>query len=94
VSTVAPQSLFLMNNSFTLEQATRLADRLDRDIPADIPNRTDAKIRHAWRLLFSRLPRAEELTIARELVGDAADQSGWNDFSHVLLCTNEFIYVD
>jgi cytochrome c553 len=94
VSTVAPQSLFLMNNSFTLEQATRLADRLDRDIPADIPNRTDAKIRHAWRLLFSRLPQSEELTIARELVGDAADQSGWNDFSHVLLCTNEFIYVD
>ncbi|MSU26289.1 MAG: DUF1553 domain-containing protein [Pedosphaera sp.] len=97
VSTVAPQALFLLNNSFTIEQAKHLADRLIRDVPGDDAKVNDARIHHAYRLLFSRTANAEELAIARQLVahgGRASPQSRWADLAHVLLCSNEFVYVD
>ena len=97
VSTVAPQALFLLNNNFTIEQAKHLAERLIRDVPGDDAKVNDARIHHAYRLLFSRTANAEELAIARQLVahgGQASPQSRWADLAHVLLCSNEFVYVD
>lgn len=94
VSTVAPQSLFLLNNGFTLGHARQLAERLIRDVPNDTPNAETSRIQHAYRLLFSRLPSEEELAIARQLVGPAGADAGWSDLAHVLLCSNEFIYID
>ncbi len=90
VSTVAPQSLFLLNHDFTRDQARHLAERLIRDIPDNAPNVDDARIQRAWRLLFCRQATDDELTIARQLL----TQSNLNDLAHVLLCSNEFIYID
>lgn len=53
-TTVAPQSLLLMNDTFVLENARRLADRLVAEAPGD----PAAQIRRAWDLLYS-LPAAE-----------------------------------
>lgn len=47
-TTVAPQSLLLMNDTFVLENARRLADLLEKAAPG---NRT-AQLQHAWQLLF------------------------------------------
>ncbi len=94
VSTVAPQSLFLLNNSFTLAQAKQLAERLTRDVPNDTPNAETKRIQHAYRLLFSRSPSEAEIDIARQLVGLASADADWSDLAHVLLCCNEFIYID
>ncbi len=97
VSTVAPQSLFLLNNSFTLDQARHLAQRLLRDVTGDTPNVETSRIEHAYRLLFSRLPSDEEIAIAGQLVsssGQPSTEAGWTDLAHVLLCSNEFIYID
>lgn len=94
VSTVAPQSLFLLNNSFTLAQAQHLAERLIREVPNDTPNAETSRIQHAYRWLFSRSPSEEEIGIARQLVGPASANAGWSDLTHVLLCSNEFIYID
>lgn len=94
VSTVAPQSLFLLNNRFTLDQAQHLAERLIRDVPSDAPNVETTRIQHGYRLLFSRSPSEEEIGIARQLVGTASADAGWSDLAHVLLCSNEFIYID
>ncbi|MBC7817366.1 MAG: PSD1 domain-containing protein [Planctomycetaceae bacterium] len=94
VSTVAPQSLFLLNNSFTLAQAKHLADRLIRDVPSDTPNVETSRIQHAYRLLFGRSPSEEEIAIARQLVAQASAGAGWSDLAHVLFCSNEFVYVD
>ena len=54
-STVAPQSLILMNSEFLLEQAGFFADRLARE--ASDPA---SQIVLAWQLAFARPPRPEE----------------------------------
>ncbi len=97
VSTVAPQSLFLLNHKFALDQAQHLAERLIRDVPDDTPNAETARIQHAYRLLFSRPASDEEIVIARQVLAQGAEptaESGWADLAHVLLCSNEFIYID
>jgi hypothetical protein len=93
VSTVAPQSLFLMNHDFALAQAKNLAERLVREAPSD----ETARIRHAYQLLFGRSVSQEELEIARQILAQAgkqAAQTAWVDLAHVLLCSNEFVYLD
>jgi len=93
VSTVAPQSLFLLNHNFALGQAKHLAERLIREMPHDEMGR----IQYAYRLLFSRPADALEIDIARQVVAQAGNQgadAGWVDFAHVLLCSNEFVYLD
>ena len=90
VSTVAPQALFLLNSGFLLDQAGHLAERLIRDVPDDASNTESARIEHAYLLLFGRLPSDEERIIARQVVV----QGDWKDFAHVLLCSNEFVFVD
>jgi hypothetical protein len=90
VSTVAPQSLFLLNNEFALAQARAIADRLQREVPMD----ADARIERAFQILFNRPARLEELEIARSILGPEAAAESWADFVHVLLCSNEFVYLD
>jgi hypothetical protein len=92
VSTVAPQALFLLNHPFALAQAKALAQRILREGPAD-----DAgKIEHLYVLLFGRPPGEQEARIGRALVARAGGgaETAWEEYCQVLLCTNEFIYVD
>jgi hypothetical protein len=93
VSTIAPQSLFLLNHDFVASQAKQLAGRLIREGPA---SETD-RIQRAFQLLFSRPANAEEVEIARQVVvraGTPRIEAGWVDLAHVLLCSNEFMYLD
>ena len=60
-TTVAPQSLLLMNDIFVLDSAHRLADRLQ----AEIPNDRRKQLQRAWELLYSKL--ATEADLARSL---------------------------
>ncbi len=60
-TTVAPQSLLLMNDTFILENARRLADRLQAEAPDD----RAAQVQRAWRLLFGRA--ATESDVSRSL---------------------------
>ncbi len=97
VSTVAPQSLFLLNNTFSLDQAQHLAERLIREVPGDTPDVDAARIQLACRLLFSRPASDEDIVIGRQVLAQSAEpdsESGWTDLAHVLLCSNEFIYID
>jgi hypothetical protein len=54
-STVAPQSLILMNSQFLVDQAGAFAERLRRDAPDTRP-----QIELAWKLAFGRPPVAVE----------------------------------
>ena len=92
-STVAPQALLLLNHPWMQDQARHLAERLIREAPED----PAARVTRAYRLLFGRTPNDKELAIAQQIVaaGDpAVPNGGWIDLAHVLLCSNEFIYVD
>jgi hypothetical protein len=93
VSIVAPQALLLLNHDFLLAQAKHLAQRLAREVPLD----ETARIEHAYQLTFGRPATAEEIGIARQIVAGGGSQdpaAGWVDLAHVLLCSNEFVYLD
>ncbi len=89
VSTVAPQALFLLNHEFVLAQATNLAERVTRDEPTNF----DHRLKRLFQLVYARPPTADELKIARELLAKSSPTT-WRDLAHVLLCSNEFVYVD
>ena len=94
-STVAPQALMLLNHPFVHEQARYLAERLAVDEPA--AGDKTKRIERAYRIVFGRVPKAEEIAVAREVVGEvdpARPLAGWIDLAHLLLCSNEFFYVD
>jgi hypothetical protein len=95
VSTVAPQALFLLNHPFALEQAKALAQRVLRERPTDDPG----KVARLYVLLFGRPPSERETQIglaalARDRESTKAIALAWEEYCQVLLCTNEFIYVD
>lgn len=91
-STVAPQALLLLNHEFILAQAKSLANRLFEQVPDDETKR----IQFAFQLLYGRTVRDEEFAIAKKIVelSPSDDRSSWIDLAHVLLCGNEFIYLD
>ena len=57
-TTVAPQSLLLMNDTFVLESSRRLADRLESESPGN----RDAQIKRAWTLLFGKPATRADVT--------------------------------
>ena len=102
VSTVAPQALFLLNNPFLLDQTHLLAQRLARSEPQNA-----ARIQAAYRLLYSRPATPQEIEIglaflaraAKETLGTAktptdGDLRPWEEYCQLLLCANEFLYID
>ncbi len=95
-TTTPLQALLLMNGSFTLEQAQAFGKRLQQQF-----DDLDAALQYAFRASWGRPPAAEELAAARNFV-QAGDQRALRqvdgdllaDFCHVLLNSNEFMYVD
>lgn len=57
-TTVAPQSLLLMNDTFMLETARRLADHLTATYPGD----RASQLRRVWEVLYSRVATEKDLT--------------------------------
>ena len=110
VSTVAPQSLFLMNNEFVVAQAGALADRMLAESaaaangrrpampPADAESRERARIERLYELLYARPVTDREVAVGRQLLAArraVSDERGaWLAYCQVLLCANEFIYID
>jgi hypothetical protein len=92
-STVAPQALLMLNHDYVLAQANHLAARLAHEEPC---NET-ARIERAYLLLFSRPARPDEIEICRDLLtraGSKGSAAAWADLAHVLLCSNEFVFLD
>lgn len=57
-TTVAPQSLLLLNDTFVLGTARTMAERLRKDAPGD----ARAQVTMAWKILFSRAPQENEIS--------------------------------
>lgn len=89
VTTIAPQALSLMNSQLALDAAHGLADRIARDAGPD----TNARITRAYRLALGRVPRAEELELARRFLTPETRES-LAGFCLALLNINEFVYLD
>lgn len=67
-STVAPQSLLLMNNRYTILYAERFAERLQREMGENL----EGQIRRAWLLAFGREVSDQELARALQLTREQA----------------------
>jgi hypothetical protein len=89
-STVAPQALFMLNHPFALEQAKLLAERIQRQEPVD----TKGKIERLYVLIYGRPPSEKELAIGLAALQGGSPQEAWEAYCHILLCANEFVYVD
>ncbi len=101
-STVPLQALFLMNNAFVHEQARGLAQRMLAATTDD-----GARIALGYELAWSRPATPQEIEAARQFLhryeeelarlgAGAGEQQAeaWGSLARVLLCANEFIYVD
>jgi hypothetical protein len=75
-TTVAPQSLLLMNDSFVLENSRRLADRLQREHPND----RRQQLAKAWQLLYSQ--PATESELSRSLAYLEAQTQALTQYHH------------
>lgn len=106
-STVAPQSLLLMNNEFVLAQAEMLSQRVIREAGSDAA----AGVRLAWRLSLGAEPTDGDVAKAISFVADQErefDSKPANDKSankaaieralaslcQALFSSNAFLYVD
>jgi hypothetical protein len=69
-STVAPQSLLLMNNEFVITHARHFAARVRGEAGTD----PRAQVTRAWRLAFARSPSDYETARAVELIAQQAEQ--------------------
>jgi len=92
-TTVAPQALMLMNSPRIRQAAATAAAKLGNDVPI--------AVRRAYRNLLQRDPTEAELTEGVTFVAEQAKSypagnlvAALTDFCQVLLCLNEFVYVD
>jgi hypothetical protein len=101
VSTTVPtQALALMNSPFVRQQAQKLAARVRPSADVPMPSVID----RTYQIAFSRLPTDEERSRMQAFIdaqvaaigGDPAAATGKAviEFCHVVLCLNEFVYVD
>ncbi len=103
VTTVPTQALTLFNNESFLIQSQHMAARVQREAGAD----TAAQIKQIYRIAYSREASAKELQQALDFVKgrmEAASKAGGNsgglslsplaEFAHVVLNSNEFVYIN
>jgi len=103
-STIPLQSLSVLNSQFVTARAKSLAERVKREFKADEGSgNSDAKIAYAYLLTVGRGPDEVERTAARKFLEtqpaqyaaqpDANDHA-WQDFCHMLLASNAFLYIE
>jgi hypothetical protein len=87
---VAPQALFFLNDPLVDDLARALAVRVRREAPAG----DDARVRRLYLLALGRPPTPAESSVGEELLARGGDPDPWERLCHLVLCTNEFIYLD
>jgi hypothetical protein len=93
-STIAPQSLTLLNGSLVLEQSKATAADWVKQHATD-----DTLIQQAWQQLLSRQPSPTETTKAKQFLATQtrntnSREAAAAELARALLNLNEFLYVD
>jgi hypothetical protein len=95
---VPVQRLYFMNNAFVYAQAGKLAERL-------YPKPDDAaRITEAYRLLYGRVPKADELQLGLTFLKTTPEKPGymvdqepataWKQYARILFSSNEFEFLN
>lgn len=96
------QSLALLNSEFVFAQADRMAERVSA-----ASTETSARVELAFQIAFARRPTDTEMSKSTAFItvqtatyeanktpNDMARQAALADFCHMLLSSNEFLYVE
>ncbi len=99
-TTVPTQSLAMMNSPFVRQQAEKLAQRIRPT--KDVPIATSVDL--AYRIAFAHPPSEAERSQMLAFIDTQRSVAGTDpvaniepalvEFCHVLLCLNEFVYID
>lgn len=90
-SLVAPQALWLMNQPFLLERARRLSQRIQSRSDLD----REGKLNVLFEELYARTIQPAEIAVLSRFLEQEDDSAGsWETLCHILLCSNEFIFLD
>lgn len=107
-STVAPQSLMLLNSDFALNYSATLAERVQEAHAEDL----EAQIKFAWELIYGRPAENSEIVTAQEFLTEQAalmqdrvtvqagdptpmiQRESLAVLCQMLLSSNEFLYVE
>jgi hypothetical protein len=94
---VPQQTLFALNSAFIQDRAAAFA----RQAQTSVPDSQKSRVVWMYQRAFSRRPSREEVELAVnyiQSVRPAGRQQGgtdpWTRFAHVLLASNEFVFVD
>ena len=93
ITTSPTQSLLMINGKWTLQRAGHLAEQIQKEISGG----DDSQVRQAYRLVYARDPSEGEINRGQEFLEQARAKQSTSaliDFCHVLLNSNEFLYVD
>ncbi len=91
IPTTTPlQQLFTLNSPFLQQQAAALVKRLDTEAAGT----DEARIRQAYILLYGRAATENQVRVARAFLGTPSTNEAWLQYAHVLLGSNEFLFVD
>jgi len=86
-STVAPQALILMNNSFVAFHAQRFADRIEKESGGNPEKLITLAFEHA----YARPPKQSEMERSAKFLAQGKD--ALVDFCQALMNSNEFVYI-
>ncbi len=93
-STTTPlQGLYALNGPLLTQQSDALVERLQKEFP----DNNDAQIERAYWLLYGRSPTDVELRLGREFIDGSPVRNkliAWQQYAHVLLASNELVFVD
>jgi hypothetical protein len=93
--TITPlQQLFVLNSPFFEQQSRRLTDTVRQSGTNDAE-----RIAATYQRLFQRPPTPKELQLGVQYLqqlreAKVADAEAWRQYAHVLLSSNEFLYID
>ncbi len=91
-TTTALQGLYALNGPLLDSQSARLAERLISESPDNA-----SRINSVYQLLFCRDPSPAEMQLGNSFVSDVGTDevnNAWQQYCHVLLLSNEFLFVD
>ena len=96
-TTVPQQQLFALNSPFIVEQARLFSQRLQQELDTDL-----FRIRWAFELALGRPPCSDEVELAQSFLSAAAGDDSrlpaggltpWEQLAHLILASNEMIYL-
>jgi len=94
VTTVPQQQLFVLNSPFIFEMSREFARRLEKAAGND-----QDRLRLGWQLAYGREPTEEEIAVATEFLETPVEPTNadrlnrWEQLSHALLASNEFMFL-